>query len=290
MEIGVVNVGSFHGGLKQFLKSLNENMPEDASLIGVEFDYENSHYVFKPFEKKATTISGRQSLPELRSLQFKGDSSKLFVNSIAKMALQKLIVIGPLEDALQIQRLLKGVTTVLCVPSSIYNDVSESDYTLGYDTALNSVVKSILQVKDTASSLVLKETRLFCIQIPGNSRGTLLTDAAIAVDGVEIKSLETMAQVQAEIEKKVVRGETFVFLLMNEEVDPQEVKAKLIEPFDFRLTTIDEAQCMGPYPTALDRVLAQKFVRESLEWLNNKEESSILLFKNNQVVTKQIEE
>ncbi|RXJ02082.1 hypothetical protein DS745_08305 [Anaerobacillus alkaliphilus] len=292
MEVGVINVGSYHGGLKQFLKSLTENISSEASLIGIEFDFDTSQYVFKPLSSETTSYSSKQTFPELKSIHYKGDLANLFIHAIAKMAFSHIIVVGPVEEARYIQKLLHGVTKILSIPSSIYNDVPESDSTLGYDTALNSIVKSILQIKDTASSLVLKETRVFCIQIPGSTPGPLLHEVTIAVDGIQVidTSSVELTDVHNQIIKRVERGDTYVFLLMHHEVDPTHIRENLsaLEPLDFKVIKIDEAQCMGPYPSALDRVLAQKFVIETIDWVKEKKESGIFLYRNNRVLAKQL--
>ncbi len=292
MEIGVINVGSYHGGLKQFLKSLTDNLSGDASLIGIEFDFDTSQYVFKPLSGETRSYSSKQTFPELRSIHYKGDLANLFKHAIAKMAFRHIIVVGPVEEARYVQKLLHGVTNILSIPSSIYNDVPESDSTLGYDTALNSIVKSILQIRDTASSLVLKETRVFCIQIPGESSGALLHDATIAVDGIKVVNTTSteLSVVYSEVIKRVDRGETYVFLLMHHEVDPALIRESLseLEPLDFKVIKIDEAQCMGPYPSAQDRVMAQKFVIEAIDWVKEKQESGVFLYRNNSVQAKQL--
>ncbi|OIJ08230.1 hypothetical protein BKP35_18040 [Anaerobacillus arseniciselenatis] len=292
MKIGVMNVGMNTGGVKDFLFYLGEKVGENANLVGVEYDSTAWNYTFKSLNLVQTVIKNKVSQHELKCTSFMKETAQLLQNGVTSEKLEALLVIGPIKETLLIYELLKDKTNVLCIPSSIYNDALDSDSTLGYDTALNSVINGVLQIKDTASSLVLDHIRVFGIQIPGNTTNSLLLDSAVAVNGIVVlnnESQEEVDKVKLEIEERAANGETYVFLFMNKQIDGSLLKRKLAfsDEIDFKIIEIDEAQCVGPYPTAADRVLAIKLVEKTLHWLEELEGSRVLVIQNREILAKQ---
>ncbi|OIJ17456.1 hypothetical protein BKP37_02870 [Anaerobacillus alkalilacustris] len=293
MKIGVMNVGMNTGGVKDFLFHLGEKVRENANLVGVEYDSTARNYTFMSLHLVQAVIRNKRSQLELKCTPFMKETAQLLQNSVTSEKIEALLVIGPIKETLLIYELLKDRTNVLCIPSSIYNDALESDSTLGYDTALNSVLNGVLQIKDTASSLVLDHIRVFGIQIPGRSTNSLLLDSAIAVNGIVVSNTESQEEVnkvKLEIEARAGNGETYVFLFMNKKIDGNLLKRKLAftDEVDFKIIEIDEAQCVGPYPSAADRVLAIKLVEKTLEWLEGVEGSRVLVIDNREVLAKQL--
>ncbi|WP_078553875.1 6-phosphofructokinase [Alkalihalobacterium alkalicellulosilyticum] len=290
MKTGVINVGASIGGLKQYLHCLMERVPAGTTLMGVEFDPETTRFVSKNLLSDEETLSNHQLHPFIKFMDVKQEHAMLFIQAIDEMNFDNLLLIGPLERSIPLRKLLHNVTNILCIPASIYNDDVDSDLTLGYDTALNSIVQAVLQIKDTASSLQKNQTRVFSIQIPGNVSSSLLDDSAISVDGIIVRdeSELALARVKTEMERKLKKGATYVFLFMNQDVNPKNLQGKLeaFEPMDFNIVSIDEAQCLGSRPSAFDTVLAGKFATKTVNWLQTSEGESILRYQNNQVLEK----
>ncbi|SDY28128.1 Phosphofructokinase [Evansella caseinilytica] len=292
MKIGVINVGTFNGAVKQLLKTLGENMAERDSLTAVEFDAKRSTYICKQMTSSGAVHADRRSQQLLACTPYRNEK-QLLRETVAAKKFDALVAIGNPADLMNIYYLLEDVTKVLCIPATIHNDVAGSDYTLGYDTAINAIIKAILQIADTAGSFVLKATRLFCIQIPGGKENALLKDVALAVGGIPVIDSDTAEgreTILKEIRAKVNRGDTYVLLIMNEENDPEEVVSRLsfTDPVDFRQIHIDEAQCMGPYPSALDRIIARKFALTALDWLAADKPSGIFSYQHRAATVRQL--
>src|SRR5690606_32814199 len=159
--------------------------------------------------------------------------------------------------------------------------------TLGYDTALNVIVTNIFKIKDTIGSLLYGKLRVFCVQIPGVSFNPLLENAAYAVGGTLIyePNDEYWDQLTDDLKRMYESGVNHSILVVNETIDPTTIQEKLSNKIDvdFKWDIIDESQCAGPYPTAMDRIFAMKFSEHIIQWLSGDIQSTRLLIKNQEV-------
>src|SRR5690606_20589063 len=71
---------------------------------------------------------------------------------------------------------------VIGIPGTIDNDINGTDYTIGYDTALNTVVDAIDKIRDTASS----HNRLFLVEVMGRDAGDIALNSGIGAGAEEI--------------------------------------------------------------------------------------------------------
>jgi 6-phosphofructokinase 1 len=196
-------------------------------------------------------------------------------------ALDKVIVLGGSE--VETKHLS---SKLLHVPVSIFNNVEGSQFTLGYDTALNAIVENIESVRDTASSLSYGKVRVFKVQIPGVGSSKLLVNSALAVEAEVMTkaSEEEIEHIKQHIRMKQANQEEYTFILMNHSIDPASIDGHFDEfDLDWRTVDIDDSQCGGPYPTAFDRVIANKLKNAVIEWSLSNEPSAQLLIQDNQV-------
>ena len=148
------------------------------------------------------------------------------------------------------------------IPGTIDNDLYGTDYTIGYDTALNTVVEAVDKIRDTASSY----NRLFIVEVMGKDAGFIALRSGISVGAEAILIPETPTYIDQLIDK-LEQGrsnhKTSMIVIVAEGDDAgraYEVAKKVKEQcpdYDSRVTILGHTQ-RGGSPSALDRVIASR--------------------------------
>jgi 6-phosphofructokinase 1 len=148
---------------------------------------------------------------------------------------------------------------VIGVASTIDNDLYGSDYTIGFDTAVNTALESVDRLRDTATS----HDRIFIIEVMGRSRGFVALHVGIA-GGAEVVLLPeltwTLDEVVNTLQAGYRRGKKSYVIVVAEGAAHGETLAKQVEAatgFETRATVLGHVQ-RGGSPTAADRVLASQ--------------------------------
>lgn len=182
---------------------------------------------------------------------------------------------------------------VVGVPATIDNDIFGTDYTIGFDTALNTVVESIDKIRDTANS----HHRMFFVEVMGRNSGFIALHAAIAT-GAEMVfipeekiNIETLAEEIMHMNKGE-RGTIFIVAEGEESGGVNGVCQRLmpyIKGFDVRTTVLGHVQ-RGGRPTGKDRVLSTRLSTAAVEALINNKSSIMIGFSNNKVTEVSLQE
>ncbi|WP_026950175.1 6-phosphofructokinase [Algoriphagus mannitolivorans] len=164
-----------------------------------------------------------------------------------------------------------GIPTVGC-PGTIDNDIYGTDYTIGFDTAVNTALEAIDKIRDTAAA----HDRIFFIEVMGRDAGFIAVECGIG-GGAEfvmvpetktdlkhvVKSLKNLRKTKTSSILVVAEGDD----LGNAEEIMQQVKAQIKDPNkEFKVTTLGHIQ-RGGNPTAFDRVLASRCGMAAVEGL-----------------------
>jgi 6-phosphofructokinase 1 len=154
-----------------------------------------------------------------------------------------------------------GNTKVIGVPCTIDNDVYGTDYTVGFDTAINTALDAIDKIRDTAGSL----QRLFFVEVMGRSRGFIALEVGIAggAEDILIPESETkIEQLCLGIRRSFKKGKKSSIVIVAEGDEAggafsiaQQVWERL--RLEYRICVLGHVQ-RGGSPTARDRVLASK--------------------------------
>jgi len=154
-----------------------------------------------------------------------------------------------------------GKVKVIGIPGTIDNDVYGTDYTIGFDTAVNTALDAIDKIRDTAGSL----QRPFFVEVMGKSRGSIALEVGIAggAENILIPEVETkIEQLSLDIERSFKRGKKSSIVIVAEGDDAggafsiaQQVWERL--RLEYRVCVLGHVQ-RGGSPTARDRVLASK--------------------------------
>ena len=154
-----------------------------------------------------------------------------------------------------------GDVKVIGIPGTIDNDVYGTDYTIGFDTAINTALDAIDKIRDTAESL----RRPFFIEVMGRSRGFIALEVGIAGGAEDILVPESETKIEQlclHIRRSFKRGKKASIVIVAEGDDAggafliaQQVWERL--KLEYRICVLGHVQ-RGGSPTARDRVLASK--------------------------------
>lgn len=180
---------------------------------------------------------------------------------------------------------------IIGVPATIDNDVFGTDETIGFDTAVNTILTAIDKIRDTAIS----HERHFIIEVMGRTRGFLALESGITA-GAEIILVpevkcnrETIFQT---LEENFEKGKKSSIIVAAEEVGDTRGLAKEIEEktgSEARLSVIGYSQ-RGGSPTARSRLLACLFGNKAVELLLNEQGNRIVGLQNGRISTTSLEE
>ncbi len=167
-----------------------------------------------------------------------------------------------------------GIPTVGC-PGTIDNDLYGSDYTIGFDTAVNTALDAIDKVRDTAAS----HDRVFFIEVMGRHSGYIAIQSGIG-GGAEMVMVPETSTTIDDVINALQRGkdkDKTSSIVVVAEGDPQgnahQIAAKVaaqVSDLDIRVTNLGHIQ-RGGTPTAFDRTLASKLGLAAVEGLLNGE-------------------
>lgn len=157
------------------------------------------------------------------------------------------------------------------LPGTIDNDIFGTDYTIGFDTAINTSIEAVDKIRDTADS----HNRLFFVEVMGRHAGFIALHTGIGSGAGAIFLPETdttIEELSDNLRKSVKRQKLFNLVIVaegNKNGDATEIarQIKEINPqFDVKVTIIGHLQ-RGGSPTAMDRVLASRMGNSSVKAL-----------------------
>jgi 6-phosphofructokinase 1 len=176
---------------------------------------------------------------------------------------------------------------VIGIPGTIDNDLACTDYTLGYDTASNTVIDSIDKIRDTANS----HNRLFFIEVMGRDAGFIALRTGIATGAMTILLPEEDISIDELVEQlkrnKGARKTSSIVVVAEGDANggAYEVARKVREKFDFletKVTVLGHVQ-RGGSPSCFDRVIASRMGVAAVEGLNKGYDRHMVGFQNDQI-------
>lgn len=173
------------------------------------------------------------------------------------------------------------------IPGTIDNDIYGTDYTIGFDTALNTVVEAIDKIRDTASS----HNRLFFIEVMGADAGFIAYQSGIATGAEAILIPEVKGQVEGLkdfLEKgfKRKKASNIIIVAEGETSGGAFAIAKKVKndfkDYDVRVSILGHIQ-RGGTPSAFDRVTASLFGHAAVEALLDDQKSVMIGMDNGEI-------
>lgn len=180
------------------------------------------------------------------------------------------------------------------LPGTIDNDIFGTDFTIGYDTALNTVIEAIDRIRDSATS----HNRIFFVEVMGRDAGFIALNSGIASGAQDIlipekkDSLEGLFQ-SLEKSEQAGKNSSIIVVAEGEELGNVFDLAKATEmqfpDYDVRVTVLGHIQ-RGGNPTCMDRVLASRLGVAGVEGLLEGRSNVMAGLRSNKVVYTPIEE
>lgn len=173
------------------------------------------------------------------------------------------------------------------IPGTIDNDLYGTDYTIGYDTALNTVMQSVDKIRDTANS----HNRVFFVEVMGREAGFIAMNSCIAC-GAEVAVIpEEKNQIEKVRNFLSTRGDkkksTIILVAEGcEEGNAMEIAEKIkpeLPQFDIRISILGHMQ-RGGSPTAKDRITASFMGIAAVEALLDNQKSLMIGWVNERAV------
>ncbi|ALX48345.1 6-phosphofructokinase [Lentibacillus amyloliquefaciens] len=235
---------------------------------------------------------GGTILHSARCKEFKTDEGQnKGIEQMKKHGIEGLIVIGGDGSFRGAVKLTEKGYPCIGIPGTIDNDIAGTDFTIGFDTALNTVIEAIDKVRDTASS----HERTFIIEVMGRNAGDLALWAGLA-DGAESilipEKKDELHDVVERLKRGQERGKKHSIIVLAEGVDNgfnYAEKIKETADLETRVTVLGHLQ-RGGSPTASDRVLASRLGAEAVDLLLDGKAGKIAGIQNNQLVNHDISE
>ncbi len=172
------------------------------------------------------------------------------------------------------------------IPGTIDNDLYGTDFTIGFDTAVNTALEAIDKIRDTATS----HSRLFIVEVMGRSAGYIGLYTGIGGGAEEIFIPETksdLIKTCRKLKEGHKRGKKSSIIVVSEGDEAGnafEIKKKIetLVDWDIRISVLGHQQ-RGGSPTAFDRVLASRLGYESVLAIMNKETDKMIGIENNEL-------
>jgi len=190
------------------------------------------------------------------------------IKQLKAKGIEGLIIVGGDGSLRGAEELSKQGFPCIGVPATIDNDIAGTDFTIGFDTALNTIIDAIDKVRDTATS----HERTYVIEVMGRDAGDLALWGGLA-DGAESIILPErpadFKDVIARLKRGVARGKKHSIILLAEGVGSGIEYGERIQKatkFETRVTVLGHIQ-RGGSPTAYDRVLASRLGAQAVDLL-----------------------
>ncbi|OIK11150.1 6-phosphofructokinase [Bacillus sp. MUM 13] len=229
---------------------------------------------------------GGTMLHSARCLDFKTEEGQLKgIEQLKKHGIEGLVVIGGDGSYRGAGALTERGYPCIGVPGTIDNDIPGTDFTIGFDTALNTVIDAIDRIRDTATS----HERTYVVEVMGRDAGDLALWAGLAGGAETILCPEcdyNMEELIAKLIRGKERGKKHSIIIVAEGVGSAVDIAREIEAethFDTRVTVLGHVQ-RGGSPTANDRVLASRLGAHAVELLMEGKGGRAVGLEKNQLV------
>ena len=284
-KVGVLTSGGDSPGMNAAIRSVVRTCAyHNIECIGIYRGYqgmiEGDFKEMGPRSVNNIVNKGGTILKSARSSEFKTvEGRKKAHDNLVKAGVDALVVIG--GDGTFTGGLLFSSEfnfPIMGIPGTIDNDIFGTSHTLGYDTALNTVIEVIDKIRDTASS----HSRLFFVEVMGRDAGHLALNAGIGAGAEEILIPEEDLGLERLLEslrksKASGKSSSIVVIAEGDKIGKNVfelkdyVEANLPE-YDVRVSVLGHMQ-RGGSPSCFDRVLASRLGVKAVESLIEGKES-----------------
>lgn len=296
-KIGILTSGGDSPGMNAAIRAVTRAaLTSGIEVIGIKDGYKglvNGDY--EQFNRKSVsetiarggTILGSARLPEFaqEEVLLKG------VEKLKENDIDALVVIGGDGTYRGADALTKHGINCIALPGTIDNDIEGTDYTIGFDTALQTIVDCVDKLRDTSNS----HHRCSVVEVMGNRCGDLAIYSGISTGAEILITPETGYDEEAVLEKLrylETQGKNHAIVIVSEKVCDVKALADKVSNatgFSGRATILGHIQ-RGGSPTPSDRVLASRMGAKAVELLVEGIGGHCVAIRNNEIISMPIEE
>lgn len=274
-SIGILTSGGDAPGMNAAVRAVARScLNKGIEVYGVEQGFKGLHDgLFIKFDRRTTRNIINQGGTILRSARFPEfkdeEVRKVAVQQLEKAGIEALVVIGGDGSFNGAMRLTEMGVNCIGIPATIDNDIPKTTVTIGFDTALNTIVDALDRLRDTSSS----HQRCTILEVMGRRCGDLAVWAGLAC-GVELIVTSEIGYNEDKIIERLriskQSDKKHAIVVITEGITDVHALAKKVEAatgFETRANVLGHMQ-RGGRPTARDRVLASRmgiFAVELLE-------------------------
>jgi 6-phosphofructokinase 1 len=191
------------------------------------------------------------------------------LESLERLGVTGLVVIGGDGSLAGGHALVERGVQVVGVPATIDNDVGGSDFSIGFDTALNTVLDAVVRIRDTASAL----DRVFVVEVMGRTSGQLALAAGVA-GGADVVVIPELPWDHERAAREALEGhrggKMHTIVVVAEGAASGEEVARLLGAhmpgMDIKVSVLGHLQ-RGGSPTAMDRLVASQLGAKAVDLL-----------------------
>ena len=238
--------------------------------------------------QRGGTILRTARCPEFKNEEVRKKAAKI----LQAYGVEALVVIGGDGSFTGAKLLSKLGIKTIGIPGTIDNDLAYTDFTLGFDTALNTVVDAINKIRDTSTS----HERVSIVEVMGRNCGDLSLYAGICGGAVAIIVPEVEAFDRDDLCKTILegknKGKMHNLVILAEGIGGAFELAEYVENItgiETRATVLGHIQ-RGGSPSASDRVLASRMGAKAVEVLLEGKTSRVIGIRDNKIIDQDIDE
>ena len=296
--IGVLTSGGDAPGMNAAMRAVvRAGTYNNLRVMGIKRGY-NGLMNGDMVEMDARSVSdvlqrGGTALYTARCLEFKEPAGVKKACDVAKVfGIDGLVVIGGDGSFRGAKDLCEAGLPTVAIPATIDNDIDCSEYTLGYDTCLNTVVEAVDKIRDTSAS----HDRCSVVEVMGRNAGYIAANAAIACGADVVLVPEREWDFDNDVIRPILagkaRGKRHSIVLVAEGIGGVIELAKEIEEktgMESRATILGHVQ-RGGSPTVRDRVTASTMGVHAVKLLLEGKSNRIVCEKDGKITDIDIQE
>lgn len=266
-KIGVLTSGGDAPGMNAAIRAVvRSGLSHGLEVYGISNGFQglvnNEFRKLKRSDVSDILIKGGTILGSARLEEFKLEEVRQkAVDNLKAEGIEGLIVIGGDGSYRGAQALTAMGVNCIGIPGTIDNDIAAADYTIGFDTALNTIIENVDKLRDTSSS----HHRCSVVEVMGNRCGDLAIFAGITCGAEVIITKETGFDEAEVLERlrmfEVKKKKRHAIVVISEKITDVELLAQKISQhtgFSGRSTVLGHIQ-RGGSPTARDRIIATQY-------------------------------
>ncbi|MFV0246385.1 MAG: 6-phosphofructokinase [Mycoplasmatales bacterium] len=296
-KIAILTSGGDAPGMNAAIRSTTRTaISNGIEVYGIEDGYYGLYHnkIFKLESRdvanqiyRGGTFLGSARFPDFKDLETREKA----VKNLDVLGIEALVVIGGDGSYMGALKLTEMGYPTIGLPGTIDNDISSTEFTIGFDTALNTIVENVDKLRDTSGS----HRRCSVVEVMGRDAGDLALWAGIAT-GAEATLIPEVEPKIDEITNKIKNdqknGKRHFIVIVAEGLKISEKLTQHLEKetgISTRLTILGHIQ-RGGSPTAFDRVLASRMGEFAIEQLMAGNKGECIGIKENKLVSASIKD